>query len=163
MILTVQNSRIDLSDTDFKNEYLDNTKYLAVQTASKYNLFASVVLAQSALESNYGKSELSSVNNNYFGIKKGSSENYVEYNTTEYINGRADTVYDAFRTYNSKEDSFEDYAKLITKAKRYKTVIEASDYKEACYRIQNSGYATDPNYAEKIISIIEKYSLYELD
>lgn len=148
---------------DGKQNYINNTQYLAIQIGRDYKLYPSVILAQSALESNYGESELSKNNNNYFGIKKGSSDNFVEYNTTEYINGNAQTMKEPFRNYNSKQESFEDYARLITKAKRYKSVTQAQNYSEACNNLQTSGYATDPNYAEKIIYIIEKYKLYELD
>ena len=55
---------------NYKEEYLEDTKYLAIKTARKYDLYPSVILAQSALESGYGISELSSKYNNYFGIKR---------------------------------------------------------------------------------------------
>lgn len=160
MVISKENER---EVVDRKREYLDNTTYLAVQTANNFGLFPSVVLAQSALESNFGNSELSNVNNNYFGIKRGSSKNYVDYNTTEYIEGQAKTLSASFRSYKTKSESFEDYARLITGAKRYKSVKKARSYQEACNALQSSGYATDPRYAEKIISIIEKYELYNLD
>lgn len=164
LIVFMTLSKTQNRDTiDAKQEYINNTTYLAVQIGKNYNLFPSVILAQSALESNYGKSELSQINNNYFGIKRGNSDNFVEYNTTEYINGEAKILNEAFRSYNNKQESFEDYAKLITKASRYESVRNAQNYAQACNNLQSSGYATDPNYAQKIISIIERYELYNLD
>ena len=147
---------------DKKLEYIETTKPLANKIAKKYKLFPSVILAQSALESNYGSSELSSTYNNYFGIKSNSKDG-VRLDTIEYVNNKGGIYNENFRSYRSKIDSFVDYAKLITRAKRYEKVRQANDYKEACKSLQECGYATDPNYADKIISIIEKYKLYELD
>lgn len=68
-----------------------------------------------------------------------------------------------FRKYKSKKESFEHYAKLLTEAKRYDKVKTARDFREAAIYINQGGYATDPNYADKIISIIEKYNLGQYD
>lgn len=163
IIFMVISREVDREAVDRKKEYLDNTTYLAVQTAKNFGLFPSVMLAQSALESNFGNSELSNTNNNYFGIKRGNSKDYVDYKTTEYIDGKAETLSASFRSYKTKTESFEDYARLITGAKRYKSVKNAGSYEEACRALQKSGYATDPRYAEKIISIIERYELHNLD
>ena len=83
--------------------------------------------------------------------------------TTEFINGQEVKVKEPFRQYRSMKDSFKHYGKLISKAPRYEAVRNAKDYREAAYAIKKCGYATDPNYAEKIIYIIENYNLNELD
>lgn len=148
---------------DYRTEYIENTKYLATDVSKKYNLFPSVVLAQSALESNFGTSGLSSEYKNYFGIKAGKKDNSVNLNTAEFVDGKEVTMNEGFRKYNTKEESFNDYARLITEAKRYERVREASSYREAAVALYECGYATDPKYSEKIISIIEDYGLADLD
>lgn len=148
---------------DEKLVYIEETKYLAIQTAKKYNLFASVILAQSALESNFGNSELSKKYNNYFGIKATSKSDYVEMNTSEFYDDEEKILKKSFRVYKSKSESFKDYGTLISKAGRYEKVRDAQNPYDAAKALQKSGYATDPSYAEKIISIIEKYNLEELD
>lgn len=148
---------------NYKEEYLEETKYLAIKTGRKYDLYPSVILAQSALESGYGISELSSKYNNYFGIKANEKEKKTNMITTEFVNGEEIKVRQPFREYYSKKDSFMHYGKLISKAKRYQRVRESKNYKEACYNLQKCGYATDKDYAEKIIYIIENYNLNEID
>ncbi|MGO1580778.1 MAG: glycoside hydrolase family 73 protein [Peptoniphilaceae bacterium] len=147
---------------DFREEYLSSNTYLAKKIASKYKLYPSVILAQSALESNYGKSKLSRDYNNYFGIKALNSDS-VDLNTVEYIDKNKSIVKEPFRVYKDKKDSFNHYGLLISKAKRYENVRKANSYKEAANALQKSGYATDPNYASKIIDIINRYNLDDLD
>lgn len=144
-----------------KEDYIKNTTPLAVEVSRKNGLFASVTLAQSALESNFGKSELASTYNNYFGIKAKSGG--VELETEEYENGKSKRAKEPFKKYGSKKECFYDYATLISRAKRYEKVKEAKDYKEAIVEIKSAGYATDPSYARKVIEIIETYNLMELD
>lgn len=148
---------------DYKREYINNTIDLAQTTASRFGLFPSVVLAQSALESNYGTSELSKEYNNYFGIKSKDSEDSVNLETKEVINGKVTLTTEPFRKYLSKNDSFNHYGKLISQSKRYEKVKTAEDFKQAAKFIQEAGYATDPNYADKIIAIVEKYKLGQFD
>ena len=83
--------------------------------------------------------------------------------TEEYINGKSVKQKENFRKYKSKKDSFYDYGNLIGSKKRYKKVLQAKTYKEAIGEIKAAGYATDPKYAEKVIRIIEKYKLNDLD
>ncbi len=149
--------------SDYKKEYLDETLELAQSTADRFGLFTSVVLAQSALESDYGRSLLSLEYNNYFGIKARSNEDSVVLKTNEVINGQTTSVNEAFKKYLSKSDSFNHYGKLISQSKRYKKVKEARDFREASQYLQDAGYATDNHYAEKIIAIVEKYHLGQFD
>lgn len=144
---------------DERLNYIENTKHLAISLSKRYGLFPSVIVAQSALESNYGRSKLSVEYKNYFGIKgKGKS-----FNTTEFVDGSKISVNDSFRVYETKEDCFIDYCLLITKAKRYERVLKAKDYREATKLLKECGYATDPKYDEKINFIIDKYALSDLD
>ncbi len=158
-LLIVQNAQ--KNQIDIKKEYIESTKDLAIEVSNQYGLFPSVTLAQSALESNYGRSKLSSEYNNYFGIK--GKKDTVALETEEYINGKSVKQKENFRKYKSKKDSFYDYGNLIGSKKRYKKVLQAKTYKEAIGEIKAAGYAADPKYAEKVIRIIEKYKLNDLD
>lgn len=150
-------------DLNYREEYLESTKEVATKTAKRNGLFPSVMLAQSVLESNWGRSELSKKYNNYFGIKEIKKGEGVVYETEEYVDGESGRYLESFKKYSSKQESFEHYAKLLTKADRYKEVKKATNYIEAAHAIMKAGYATDPKYANKIISVIEKYNLQELD
>lgn len=148
---------------DTREDYIKMAKPIAVSVANEYNLFPSVVLGQSALESNFGKSELSLNYNNYFGIKAKNDDKKEEMMTSEFVDGKEIRVKQPFREYNSMKESFKDYGKLISTAPRYKRVMSSQNYRQAAYNLQKCGYATDPNYADKIIEIIENYELYKLD
>lgn len=70
---------------------------------------------------------------------------------------------EAFRAYDSWEESVTDHSAFLKANKRYKEVIGETDYKKACNAIKAAGYATDPEYANKLIEIIEQYKLTEFD
>lgn len=152
-----------LNNLNYREEYLESTREIAVKTAKRNGLFPSVMLAQSVLESNWGRSELSQKYNNYFGIKEIKKGDGVVFETEEFVDGESGRYLESFKKYGSKQESFEHYAKLLTKADRYKKVKAAKNYTEAANEIMKAGYATDPRYANKIISVIEKYNLQELD
>lgn len=126
-----------------------------------HGVLTSLTLAQAALESGWGKA---SIGSNIFGIKATKSWIGAKQlvHTTEYVNGEKISVEAYFRDYGSIDDSIADHAKLLTMP-RYKAVIAASDYKEACQAIQKCGYATDPKYADKLISLIETNGLNQWD
>ncbi len=126
---------------------------------------AHLMLGQAALESGWGKREIKAQDgtpsNNLFGIKatgewKGK---VVETMTTEYVKGVKQKRVEKFRAYDSYADSFKDFANMIQTSPRYKMVMSnlqnVSGYARA---MQNSGYATDPNYAAKLASVIRKVS-----
>lgn len=135
----------------------------AQKSAPKYGLYPSVALAQAALESEYGKSRLSFDYHNYFGIKAHDGIRSVHLKTTEYVNGNKITISDGFCVYQNPYESFEDYAHLLGTSKTYTKVREATSPAEAARAIQASGYATDPYYANKIISLINQYNLSKYD
>ena len=150
-------------ELNFKEAYIEDTEKLVTKVARKHGLFPSVMMAQSIIESNWGRSELSQEYNNYFGIKEVKKDQGVVFETEEYVEGQRGRYMENFKKYSSKKESFEHYAKLLTTAKRYEKVKTAKDYKEAAKYIKEGGYATDPSYAEKIISVIEKYGLDKYD
>src|SRR5690606_3942785 len=91
-----------------------------------------------------------------FGIKAGAgwSGNVANVVTTEYVNGQPQKLVQAFRAYGSYMESLSDYARLITQSARYRDVVQTDCAQEAARRIQDAGYATDPEYANKLISIM---------
>jgi hypothetical protein len=110
-----------------------------------------IVLAQAALETGYGKS---APNFNLFGIKgKGSTQQ-----TKEFVDGRMVSMPQEFRSYGSPEESFLDYAKLMS-GKRYEGVRSGGTLEEQIAALQKSGYATDPDYGKKIMQIAKGINL----
>jgi peptidoglycan hydrolase FlgJ len=121
---------------------------------------ARLILGQAALESGWGQREIrypdGRTSYNLFGIKAGDSWKGKTVNvlTTEYENGTPRKVTQAFRAYNSYEESFADYARLLGSNPRYDAVADARDEIDAARRIQAAGYATDPRYADKLIGVM---------
>lgn len=123
------------------------------------------MLAQAALESGWGKHEIRRADNspsyNLFGIKAGASwkGDTVEKVTTEYINGAPQKVVEKFRAYKSYAEGFNDYARLLSDNPRYAKVLNSTDATSFAHGLQRAGYATDPQYAEKLIRILKSESL----
>nr|WP_282556364.1 glycoside hydrolase family 73 protein [Weissella fangxianensis] len=140
----------------------------AQKLEKQYGLLSSISIAQAALESNWGQSELSSKYNNFFGVKSSAEQPSVTLATKEYENNQWITINDSFRVYNSWQDSMAAHAQLLVNGtsdnpQRYATVIQAKDYKTAANGLVTGGYATDPTYADKIIHMIETYHLDKYD
>ncbi|MDL2309022.1 glucosaminidase domain-containing protein [Bacteroidales bacterium OttesenSCG-928-C03] len=131
-------------------------------------LFPSVKMAQAALETGWGKSTVGPANN-MFGIKAtGANTPYWDgsaYSATtqEVVNGNTYTITDGFRMYKTMSDSIRDHSYLLTTLNRYKPVLTAVTPEDQARALQSCGYATDPNYASKLISIINMNNLKELD
>ncbi|HZT09357.1 MAG TPA: glucosaminidase domain-containing protein [Chloroflexota bacterium] len=129
---------------------------------------ASVTLAQAILETYWGTSFLARDANNYFGIKayeKPGTAGVVWIDAWEVdANGR-DVNYPApFRRYADPADSLVDHGRFFLENSRYAYALQAtSDPKEFARRINAAGYATDPNYATKLIAYMDRYNLYQWD
>jgi flagellar protein FlgJ len=126
---------------------------------------AKYMLGQAALESGWGKREITGAggerSHNLFGIKAtpGWKGRTVETATTEYVNGVPETRMEKFRAYDSYADAFRDYANVLRSNPRYGNVLaNAQDVAGFATGLQRAGYATDPNYAAKLTRII-KHSL----
>ena len=160
----------DLSEIDQnQSHFLSAIKQGAIDGA-KQGVLPSITAAQAILESGWGSSELAMApNNNLFGIKDSEDWNgeIVTVPTQEYVNGDYITVNAAFRKYTSWNDSVVDHAKFFTSTEwrknNYRKVVNETDYRIAAQELKNVGYATDPSYAGKLISLIEAYKLYEWD
>jgi flagellum-specific peptidoglycan hydrolase FlgJ len=140
----------------------------AQRIQKQYNILSSLVIAQACLESNFGKSGLATKGFNLFGIKGKFDGASITMRTHEFVNEKKVWIDAAFRKYPSWYESLEDLAKLYINGvswdkNKYKPIIGITDYKTACETIQSSGYCTDPNYAAKLIKIIEEYNLTQYD
>jgi flagellar protein FlgJ len=137
----------------------------AVEAAKAVGVPAQFLVAHSALESAWGKSEIRAANDrpsyNLFGIKAGRHWQgaSVEQQTTEYVNGSAQSVREKFRVYGSYSEAFRDYANLLKNNSRFSQVLGQRDGKEFARSLQQSGYATDPMYADKLARIINGTTL----
>ena len=119
------------------------------------------MMGQAALETGWGRAEIRGADGqnsfNLFGIKAGASwkGRTVDIVTTEYVNGRPQKQVETFRAYESYADSFRDYANLLRGHPRYQNVLaQGQDAAGFAQGLQRAGYATDPNYAQKLASVI---------
>ncbi len=143
--------------------YFEQMAPLAQKYGRKQGIYPSLILAQSALESGFGQSDLAKVHHNFFGIKRTGQESSAAYQTEEVLGGESVTVTANFRAYDSVEDSVKDYAVLVGTLPRYRGVVEADSPEEAARALVQGGYATDPAYAEKLIHMIQTYDLKQYD
>lgn len=142
------------------NEFVSRVWPHAVEASRSTGIPPQFLVAHSALESGWGRSEIrkadGSGSHNLFGIKAGKnwSGATVDAMTTEYIDGKPQQVVERFRAYGSYEECFRDYAALLRNSPRYSGVIGSQDGTEFARRLQQAGYATDPMYADKLSRII---------
>ncbi len=150
---------------NFVYKYVNDYKDIAIEEMNKTGIPASITLAQGMLESNWGRSELSVKANNHFGIKadKSWTGKIMKWEDDDYHNGKL--VKSKFRKYKSADQSFIDHSEFLANKKRYRFLFDydVTDYVSWSKGLVKAGYATDPNYASKLIKIIEKYGLYEYD
>jgi flagellar protein FlgJ len=132
----------------------------AEQASRSTGVPAHLILGQAALESGWGKREIrmadGSDSHNLFGIKAGNDwkGKVAQVTTTEYHNGVASKQVERFRAYGSYAESFQDYARLLSDNPRYSGVVGQADAKGFAQALQQSGYATDPHYADKLAGVI---------
>lgn len=149
----------DMLSHEAAQQYVLEYKDIAVNDMHKTGIPASIKLAQAMFESNFGRSDLAIKGNNHFGIKcyKSWKGGRLFYND--------DKPNECFRQYDWVDDSYADHSRIITTKKRYASLFELApiDYKGWAKGLQKKGYATDPQYAEKLIWMIEKHDLHQYD
>jgi flagellum-specific peptidoglycan hydrolase FlgJ len=145
--------------TDMVYEYIDRFKGVAQNNMAQYGIPASITLAQGILESGAGTGPLSVIANNHFGIKchkewTGPSVLYDD-----------DAADECFRKYTDPGESYKDHSLFLTSRSRYASLFELpkDDYKQWAKGLKAAGYATDPKYPDKLISLIERYQLHQYD
>jgi len=152
-------------ETTRPDEFVNRVWPHAVEAANAIGVPPQFLVAQSALESAWGKSEIrradGSPSYNLFGVKAGRNwqGDTVEVQTTEYVNGEPVQMREKFRAYGSYAESFNDYANLIRNNARFSGVVGQQDGTQFARSLQQSGYATDPMYADKLSRIINGTTL----
>lgn len=155
-----QPAKTEISQAKDKNERYIITYYpIAVEQMKRYNIPASITLAQGVLESGAGTSELATEGKNHFGIKADNG-----------WRGKSMTVVDngkrcRFRVYESVEESYEDHSEFLVGQSRYSKLfdLDPDDYRGWAKGLKKAGYAEDRKYPQKLIGIIERYNLQAYD
>ncbi|KAA5826196.1 LysM peptidoglycan-binding domain-containing protein [Algibacter amylolyticus] len=152
---TPSNTKVYASNTE---RYVDVHRETAQQEMSLYGIPASITLAQGILESGSGNGRLAVEANNHFGIKCHGW-------TGQKIYHDDDAAQECFRKYKDAKYSFRDHSLFLTERSRYSKLfkLKQEDYKGWAKGLRAAGYATDPKYPQKLISLIERYKLYEFD
>ena len=138
--------------------YIKQYSELAVSEMKEFGIPASITLSQGILESGNGESYLATEGKNHFGIKCHGWEG-------EEIYADDDKENECFRKYKKVQQSYRDHSEFLSKYSRYSSLfeLEITDYKGWAKGLKKAGYATSSTYAEKLISIIERYNLQEFD
>lgn len=139
-------------------QYIDKYSDIAVEQQKLHKIPASIKLAQGLLESAAGRGELVRESNNHFGIKCGNWSGAKTY-------ADDDKRGECFRKYNSARESYEDHSLFLISRERYASLfdLDPTDYKGWAHGLKAAGYATDPNYAQKLIKLIDDYDLHKYD
>ena len=139
-------------------QYFNQYKDIAIEQMQRYHIPASITLAQGVFESGAGKSELAVRGNNHFGIKCNGWNGRRTYHDDDEAN-------ECFRAYDSAYESYEDHSKFLVNSPRYRQLfsLKKTDYKGWAKGLKAAGYATNPQYAYKLIEIIQLYKLYQYD
>lgn len=151
-----------------RQEFVEKLAPHAKELQQGYGVLPSIILGQAILESNWGQSQLASEYKNLFGIKASGNQPKISLETKEYMNEQWITIQGDFKVYSTWEESLDDHTMLFANGTNwnpqlYAGVLTATDYKQAAQALQTAGYATDPDYANKIISVIETYNLDRYD
>lgn len=161
IVLILQISSFALANNGTKKntrqEYIDRWRVTALKNMFEHGIPASITLAQGILESGDGNSMLTQKANNHFGIKCHGWDGPGYYMDD-------DKKDECFRVYKNAEDSFEDHSQFLLK-KRYASLftLKQTDYKGWAKGLKKAGYATNPEYAKRLIKIIEDNKLYKYD
>ena len=139
-------------------QYVDQYKDIAIEQMLRWKVPASITLAQGIFESGAGQSELARHWNNHFGIKCHGWKGRTTYKDD-------DTRNECFRAYDSPFDSFEDHSRFLSSGQRYRSLfkLKITDYKGWARGLKAAGYATNPQYANRLIELIQLYKLYQYD
>ena len=142
-----------------REEYVEKYKAIAIAHMERYGIPASITMAQGILESDSGNSYLSRTSNNHFGIKCKKSW------TGRKVYHDDDAKGECFRAYPSVEASYQDHADFLDQSPRYDSLFAypSDDYRSWARGLKAAGYATAPDYAERLVKIIESMKLYLLD
>jgi flagellum-specific peptidoglycan hydrolase FlgJ len=148
-----------LTNKEKINLYIEQYAAIAQNEMESYGIPASITLAQGILESGMGYGRLAVEGNNHFGIKCHKAWD------GERIYHDDDEKGECFRVYNNPENSFRDHSLFLKNRSRYAFLfdIKTAHYKDWAKGLKKAGYATDPKYPDKLISLIERFDLTRFD
>lgn len=157
-LVAVSSARAQMRWNQAYQTYINQYKDLAIEQMLRYRIPASITLAQGLFESAAGKSDLVRQGNNHFGIKCHNWTGATQYHDD-------DARGECFRVYADARDSYEDHSKFLAGQPRYSRLfsLKTTDYKGWAHGLKACGYATNPQYASKLIQIIELYKLHDYD
>lgn len=160
--------QVNLSSLHFTNNqrcqnFIQSVAPGAVEGWKKYGVLPSITVAQAILESGWGSSTLSTRAHNLFGIKGSYNGHYVNMPTREVYNGRSVYINDNFRAYANNSESVEDHGNFLYVNSRYHNLLGDTNYVSVANKLRQDGYATDPSYANLLISLVQQYRLTQLD
>jgi len=147
----------------FQQGFVQRMTPYALQASQESGVSAPLIMGQAALESGWGRREIllpdGTNSYNLFGIKATGNWNgkVAEVTTTEYHNGQPQKQVEKFRAYGSYAEAFSDYANMLGNNSRYAPLVQQGQgVLAAAQALQRAGYATDPNYADKLVKVINK-------
>lgn len=148
---------------NFQQGFVQRMTPYALQASQETGVPAPLMMGQAALESGWGRREIrlpdGSNSYNLFGIKANGNWNgkVAEVTTTEYQNGIPHKQVAKFRAYGSYAEAFSDYANMLSNNPRYAPVVQQGQGAPAAAQaLQRAGYATDPNYADKLVKVMSR-------
>ena len=141
------------------DEFIASIAPSAKAVAAELGIDPRIVIAQAALESGWGKSVKG---NNLFGIKSHGQAGGLDVATHEVINGQRVAITDQFRAYESYDDSVRGYGDFLKENPRYQPMLNAETLEEQIAELGKSGYATDPEYADKVAAIATSKRMEDL-
>lgn len=159
LLFLIATSAAGLAQSSPRTEYILKYSQIAVDEMNRSGIPASITLAQGILESGNGLSELAKKSNNHFGIKCHGTWN------GEKVYHDDDAKGECFRAYKKVRHSYEDHTDFLVRGSRYESLFELkpTDYKGWAKGLKKAGYATAPDYADKLIRIIEDEELHRFD
>lgn len=152
--------------TDEAFMFIHKYKDIAIREMHRSGIPASITIAQAILESSWGKGELAVNSNNFFGIKcKDWWDGETYYIEDDDYNSNNELIKSCFRKYDTIEESYVDHSNFLINNSRYARLfqLDSKDYISWAKGLKDCNYATDPEYANKLIRNIELYQLYEYD
>ena len=152
-----------------KEKFVKELVPTAQSLQREFGILASVSLAQAMIESDFGRSQLASQHFNLYGVKTDANDPQAAlYPTLEYYDEEWVEIHDYFKVYASWQESMREHSLLIVNGttwnpNQYEAVLQARTYQDQARALQSSGYATDPDYGDKLIKMIQEWQLDQYD
>ena len=150
----------------YVTSYVEAYKYVAIDEMVRSGIPASITLAQAIIESNAGVSNLARQSNNHFGIKcKDYWTGSAHFHPDDDRDAKGNLIPSCFRKYDSVSASYADHSDFLMNSSHYQALFmyDKTDYELWAKGLELCGYASDPDYAAKLIRTIKLYQLHDLD